>query len=199
MHCRPKKVTSKATLSAFTHSPSLCRIPVQSCLPPCSGQWMCTGGSTACPRRGSSGSSAMTPIWSSSGWRRPSSAAGASLVTTTSTWMCMLPTCRFATRRTPTRTMWVSESNWNLCNLALCLWGKKALFTEYASKKQQICFCSFFLCVYLLHNSSQVKSKTCTSPLDLHHVSVTFFQSYFLIQQSHFLCCLLELTVSSML
>lgn len=84
---------------------------MQPCLSLCYGQWMCTGGSTACPRRGSCGSSAATLRWSSSGWRRLSSAAGASPVTTTSTWMSTLLTCQSATKRRPTRIRWVSSSS----------------------------------------------------------------------------------------
>lgn len=89
-------------------------LSLQPCLSPCYGRWMCTGGSTACPRRGSSGSSAMTPIWNLRGWLPLSSAAGASPVTTTSTWTSTPLTCRCATRRKPTRIKWVPSTDQRL-------------------------------------------------------------------------------------
>lgn len=94
LHALWKNIMYVYTLSSFL---------VQPCPSPCCGRWTCTGGSTACPRRGSSGNSAMTPIWSSSEWRQLSSAAGASLATTTSTWMSTRLTCQSATRRNPTK------------------------------------------------------------------------------------------------
>lgn len=85
-------------------------LQVQPCPPLCCGLWTYMGGSTACPRWASSGSCAVMPTWSLREWRRPSSAAGASVVTTASTWTSTPQTCPFVIRRRATRTRSVSVS-----------------------------------------------------------------------------------------
>ena len=128
-----KKYKFKATSSSLF----LLRFPLQPCLCPYCGRWMCTGGSTACPQWDSSGSSAGMPRWNSSGWLRPSSAAGASLVTTASTWMSTPPICPSAIKRRPTRIKWVSfPSRVPFLNRI----SLEVKATNYASKRRSQCF-----------------------------------------------------------